>query len=386
MAAVNEITFLHDVCGILQENGFEGISRCVEILVDEAMRIERSQALAAQPYQRTDERKGYANGFKNKTVKSRIGSLTFSVPQVRGDVKFYPSALERGVRSERALKAAVAEMYVKGISNRKVTDVVEKLCGFEVSSADVSRAAALLDDELKPWRERPLGSTPYLLLDAKYEKVRIGGTVVSAAVLIAVGVLPDGHRSVLGVSVSLSEAEVHWREFLASLMERGMHGVVCVTADDHKGLNAALTAQLPGVLRQRCQFHLQQNAQKYVPRVTMREGVASDIRSIFNAPDIKEAQRFLTLTTSKYRKSAPQLSKWMEEAIPQGLTVFELPRHTQKKLRTTNGLERLNKEIERRTRVASLFPNTDSLLRLVSALLMEISEEWETGKVYMKNN
>lgn len=386
MAAVNEITFLQDVCGILQENGFEGISRCVEILVNEAMRIERSQALAAQPYQRTDERKGYANGFKNKTIKSRIGSLTFAVPQVRGDVEFYPTALERGVRSERALKAAVAEMYVKGISNRKVTDVVEKLCGFEVSSADVSRAAALLDDELKPWRERSLGSTPYLLLDAKYERVRIGGSVVSAAVLIAVGVLPDGHRCVLGVSVSLSEAEVHWRDFLSSLMERGMHGVVCVTADDHKGLNAALTAQLPGVLRQRCQFHLQQNAQKYVPRVTMREGVAADIRSIFNAPDIKEAQRFLTLTTSKYKKSAPQLARWMEEAIPQGLTVFELPRHSQKKLRTTNGLERLNKEIERRTRVASLFPNTDSLLRLVSALLMEISEEWETGKVYMKNN
>lgn len=386
MAAVNEITFLQDVCGILQENGFEGISRCVEILVNEAMRIERSQALAAQPYQRTDERKGYANGFKNKTIKSRIGSLKFAVPQVRGDVEFYPTALERGVRSERALKAAVAEMYVKGISNRKVTDVVEKLCGFEVSSADVSRAAALLDDELKPWRERSLGSTPYLLLDAKYERVRIGGSVVSAAVLIAVGVLPDGHRCVLGVSVSLSEAEVHWRDFLSSLMERGMHGVVCVTADDHKGLNAALTAQLPGVLRQRCQFHLQQNAQKYVPRVTMREGVAADIRSIFNAPDIKEAQRFLTLTTSKYKKSAPQLARWMEEAIPQGLTVFELPRHSQKKLRTTNGLERLNKEIERRTRVASLFPNTDSLLRLVSALLMEISEEWETGKVYMKNN
>lgn len=386
MAAVNEITFLENVCGILKENGFDGISRCVEILVNEAMCIERSQALAALPYQRTDERKGYANGFKSKTIKSRIGSLTFAVPQVRGDVTFYPSALERGIRSERALKAAIAEMYVKGISNRKVTDVVEKLCGFEISSADVSRAAAMLDNELKPWRERELGSTPYLLLDAKYEKVRIGGSVISASVLVAVGVLPDGHRSILGVSVSLSEAEVHWREFLASLMERGMHGVVCVTADDHKGLNAALTAQLPAVLRQRCQFHLQQNAQAYVPKVTMREEVAADIRAIFNAPDIIEAQRFLSLKVNKYKECAPHLSKWMEDAIPQGLTVFQLPKHVQKKLRTTNGLERLNKEIERRTRVASLFPNTESLLRLVSALLMEISEEWETGKTYIRNN
>lgn len=384
MAAVSETTFLDDVCGILQENGFEGIPRCVEILVNEAMRIERSQVLAAEPYERSEARRGYANGFKSKTVKSRIGSLKLSVPQVRGDVKFYPSALERGVRSERALKAAVAEMYVKGVSNRKVTDVVEKLCGFEISSADVSRAVATLDEEVKPWRERPLGSVPYLLLDARYEKVRIGGSVVSASVLVAVGVLPCGHRSILGVSVSLSEAEVHWREFLVSLMERGMHGIKCITSDDHKGLHAAINAILPGVLRQRCQFHLQQNAQAYVPRVNMRAGVAADIRTIFNAPDVKEALRFLALTITKYKKSAPQLAQWMEKAIPEGLTVFELPAHLQKKLRTSNGLERLNKEIARRTKVAGLFPNPESLLRLVSAILMEISEEWETGKIYVK--
>ena len=383
-AAMSENTFMTEVCGILQENGFEGVSRCVEILINEAMRIERSRALCAAPYERTEERKGHANGFKGKTVRSRIGSLNLSVPQVRGDVSFYPSALERGVRSERALKAAVAEMYVKGISNRRVTAVVEELCGFSVSSADVSRSVALLDEELKPWRERPLESVPYLILDARYEKVRIGGSVVAASLLVAVGVRPDGRRSVLGVSVALSEAEVHWREFLASLMERGMHGVLCVTADDHKGLNAALNAQLPGVLRQRCQFHLQRNAQAYVPKVTMRAGVATDIRTIFNAPDLKEAQRFLTLTITKYKKSAPQLSKWMEEAIPQGLTVFSLPSHVQKKLRTSNGLERLNKEIARRTRVAGLFPNTEALLRLASAILMEISEEWETGKIYLK--
>lgn len=275
-------------------------------------------------------------------------------------------------------------MFVKGVSNRKVTDVVEKLCGFQISSADVSRSVAMLDEELKPWRERPLESIPYLLLDARYEKVRIGGTVVSASVLVAVGVLPDGHRSILGVSVALSEAEVHWRDFLVSLMERGMHGVKCVTSDDHKGLNAALNAVLPGVLRQRCQFHLQRNAQGYVPRVAMRGNVAADIRSIFNAPDIKEAQRFLALTVTKYKKSAPQLSLWMEKAIPEGLTIFSLPTHLQKKLRTSNGLERLNKEIARRTKVATLFPNTESLLRLVSAILMEISEEWETGKIYVK--
>jgi transposase-like protein len=384
MSALNESTFLNEVCDILQENGFSGVPRCVEILVNEAMKIERSKALGAAPYERSQERTGHANGFKPKTLTTRIGPLTFAVPQVRGGVSFYPSALERGVRSERALKLAVAEMYVKGISTRRVSDVVEQLCGASVSSADVSRAAALLDDELNNWRQRSLEAIKYLILDARYEKVRIGGSVVSASVLVAVGIRPDGHRNVLGVSVALSEAEVHWREFLASLLERGMHGVICVTADDHKGLNAALNAIMPGVLRQRCQFHLQLNAQAYVPRVNMRQDAAADIRAIFNAPDSKEARRLLNLAVTKYQRSAPQLAHWIEENIPHGLTVFQLPRHVRTKLRTTNALERLNKEIARRTKVAGLFPNPDSVLRLVSAILMEISEEWETGKVYLK--
>jgi len=380
----SESTFLTEVVGILNEHGFDGVSRCVEILINEAMRIERNNALKAGPYERSENRKGYANGFKPKTVRSRIGNLTFEVPQVRGDVSFYPSALERGIRSERALKVAIGEMYVNGISTRRVTKVVEEMCGLQISSSDVSRASALLDEELNKWRNRPLGTIKYLILDARYEKVRIDGSVVSAAVLIATGVQPDGHRSVLGVSVSLSEAEVHWRSFLTSLMERGMHGVVCVTADDHSGLTAALNAVLPGVKRQRCQFHLQQNAGHYVPKVSMREEVAASIRAVFNAPDKTEANRLLQQAIVKYKKKASQLAEWMDINIPQGLPVFDLPEKVRKKLRTTNGVERLNRELARRTKIAGLFPNTDSLLRLSSALLMEISEEWETGKAYIK--
>lgn len=384
MDVQSESTFLTEVVGILNEHGFDGVSRCVEILINEAMRIERNNALKAGPYERSENRKGYANGFKPKTVRSRIGNLTFEVPQVRGDVSFYPSALERGIRSERALKVAIGEMYVNGISTRRVTKVVEEMCGLQISSSDVSRASALLDEELNKWRNRPLGTIKYLILDARYEKVRIDGSVVSAAVLIATGVQPDGHRSVLGVSVSLSEAEVHWRSFLTSLMERGMHGVVCVTADDHSGLTAALNAVLPGVKRQRCQFHLQQNAGHYVPKVSMREEVAASIRAVFNAPDKTEANRLLQQAIVKYKKKASQLAEWMDINIPQGLTVFDLPEKVRKKLRTTNGVERLNRELARRTKIAGLFPNTDSLLRLSSALLMEISEEWETGRAYIK--
>jgi len=218
------------------------------------MAIQRSQALQAQPYERTEERRGYANGFKPKTVNTRMGAITFEIPQTRG-LEFYPS-VERGVRSERALKLAVAEMYVQGVSTRKVTEVMQELCGLEVSSTQVSRAMQSLDEELMAWRKRPLGEIPYLVVDARYEKMRHGGSVVCCAVLIAVGITPDGHRTLLGVSVSLTEAEIHWREFFGNLQDRGPHGVQLIISDDHAGLKAAREARFAGVGWQRCQFHL----------------------------------------------------------------------------------------------------------------------------------
>jgi transposase-like protein len=220
-------------------------------------------------------------------------------------------------------------------------------------------------------------------LDARYEKVRQDGAVVSCAVLIATGVMEDGRRTVLGTSVSLSEAEVHWRDFLLSLKKRGLHGVELITSDDHIGLKSALKSVFPSVPWQRCQVHLQRNATAYVPKVSMRKEVASDLRSIFNAPNMTEAKRLLEMNVEKYKTKASRLSSWMEENIPEGLTVFTLPESQRKKLRSTNMVERLNKEIKRRTRVATLFPNEASLLRLVSSILVEISEEWETGRKYL---
>lgn len=371
-----------DLVELLAEHGFDGMAQAITILFNEAMKLERTESLGAALYERSEHRRGYANGYKPKTIRTRVGAITVNVPQARG-VEFYPSTLERGERSERALKLAVAEMYVQGVSTRKVAAITEELCGFQVSSTQVSRAAQLLDEELAQWRSRPLGETPYLILDARYEKIRHGGSVVDCAVLLAIGITPDGKRSVLGVSVSLSEAEVHWREFLASLGERGMHGVQLITSDDHAGLKAARKAVLPGIPWQRCQFHLHQNAMHYVPKVSMRKQVAADIRNVFDAPDRTAAERLLKQTLTKYQKSAPKLAAWLEENIPQGLTVFAFPAAHRRRLRTTNMLERVNKEIKRRTRVATLFPNDDSLLRLVSAVLIEISEDWETGKVYL---
>jgi transposase-like protein len=274
-------------------------------------------------------------------------------------------------------------MYVQGVSTRRVEAITKKLCGLDLTSTEVSRAAAELDEMLESWRTRPLGDVPYVILDARYEKVRHGGRVVSCAVLVAVGVDAEGKRSVLGVSVSLSEAEVHWRAFLRTLLERGLHGVRMVTSDDHQGLKAALAATLPGVLWQRCQCHLQRNAAAYVPRVAMRREVAEAIRAVFNAPDRSEADRQLGLLCERYRDKAPRLAEWAEANLPEGLAVMALPRGHQKRLRTTNGLERLNKEIKRRTRVATLFPNEASALRLATAVVMEISEDWETGRTYI---
>jgi putative transposase len=296
---------------------------------------------------------------------------------------FYPHSLEKGIRSERALKLALAEMYVQGVSTRKVAAITEQLCGFEVSSAQVSRAAAELDAVLEAWRTRPLGTYPYVYLDARYEKVRQDGQVRDAAVLIASGVDAAGKRAVLGVSVALSEQEVHWRTFLQSLLERGLRGVQLLISDAHGGLKAARLAVFGGMPWQRCQFHLQQNAQAYVPRQDLKREVAAAIRAIFNAPHLNEAKRLLAETVQQYRTIAPTLATWMEENLAEGLMVFAFPEAHRRLIRTTNGLERVNQEIRRRTRVARLFPNEASCLRLITAVVMEISEEWETGKAYL---
>jgi putative transposase len=207
--------------------------------------------------------------------------------------------------------------------------------------------------------------------------------VLDCAVLIALGVRPDGKRSILGVSVALNEAEVHWRSFLTSLQQRGLPAPLRLISDDHKGLGAARQAVFPGVPWQRCQFHLQQNAQTYVPRLDQRAPVAQAIRSVFDCPDRLTAQARLKVIVAEHAAAAPKLAAWMEENLPQGLATFAFPRAHQRRLRTTNPLERVNKELKRRTRVAGLFPNEASLLRLVSAILAETSDEWETGKIYL---
>ena len=374
---------LNTVLQLFTEQGLPGFAEGIRLLVDEAMRLERNQVLQAQPYERTPTRQGHANGFKAKTVATRMGAITFAVPQVRGGVDFYPSALEKGLRSEQALKLALAEMYIQGVSTRKVSAVLEKLCGLEISSTQVSQCAARLDTELTVWRNRPLGVFPYVVLDARYEKVRLEGRVLDCAVLIALGISPEGKRTILGVSAALSEAEIHWRAFLTTLQKRGLHGIQLLVSDAHAGLKAARTTVFPSIPWQRCQFHLQQNAQAFVTRLDHRATVAADIRNVLDSLDRPTADRRLKELVQRYAATMPKLANWLEENLPEGLTVLSFPHAHRRRLRTSNGLERVNQELRRRTRVIRLFPNEASLVRLVSALLVETSEDWETENLYL---
>lgn len=383
MTYQSDFTLPSEILEQIAEQGFEFLPELIRIVINAAMQAERQQYLQVAPYQHSPDRRGHSNGYKPKTIKSRMGEITLDVPQVR-EGGFYPGALEKGQRSERALTLTLAEMYVQGVSTRKVTAIVEQLCGSSVSSSMVSQAAKLLDETLEDWRNGPLGEFPYVFLDARYEKVRQSGQVREAAILFAVGVDLQGKRQILGVSVSLSEHEVHWRAFLQSLVARGLNSVQLIISDAHEGLKAARIAVFGGVPWQRCQFHLQQNAGAHVTRRDTRREVAEDLRTIFNAPDRHTAEAYLRKTVQKYAQTIPTLADWLEKNIPEGLTVFSFPASQRRRLRTSNGLERLSREIKRRTRVVSIFPNEAACLRLISAILMEINEEWQVDdRIYL---
>lgn len=382
MAQPSQHTPIEQLLELLTEHGSDGFAEALRLLLNAAMLFEREHFLQAAPYERTQQRRDYANGFKPKRLQTRLGQLDLSIPQVRSS-QFYPQALERGSRAERSLKLALAQMYLQGVSTRKVAAITEQLCGFEVTSSQVSRATAELDEHFQQWRERPLGEMVYLQVDARYEKVREGGVVIDEALLQAIGIDRQGKRHCLGVSVSRSEAEVHWREFLQSLTKRGLCGVELITSDDHAGLAAARKMVFPGVAWQRCQFHLQQNAGQYVVRVEQRGEVARELRAVFNATKREEADRLLSEMVKKYAERAPRLSAWLEENIAEGLTVMSYPVEHQRRLRTTNLCERVNRELKRRTRVVGVFPNAQSLLRLATAILMEMDEDWQSSTRYL---
>ena len=371
-------TTISNVLELLIAQGPQAMGPVMTSLFNLAMKLEREQFLEAGHYERTPSRRGYANGFKAKRVDTPAGTLRLNIPKTAGsDEPFYPVALERGSRSNRALMLAAAEMYIKGVSTRDVEKVFKELGVESLSASQVSRAAKLLEADLQTWRNRPLGAFRYLILDARYEKTREHGVCDDTAVLSAIGIGPDDKRRVLGVWVASSEAAVHWRDFLQSLVARGLTGVAFITSDDHPGLKAARKAVLPGARWQRCQFHLAQNAVHYAPNLSLRKTIGEDLRQVWNAPNLYEAEAALKSLVSVHREAAPKLANWLENNVPEGLSVFTLPPEHRLRMRTSNLIERaIQQELKRRTRKIRVFPNEASLERLVTAILVEIDEKW----------
>jgi transposase-like protein len=353
-------------------------------VLQELLEAEMTEHVGAAPYERTTERKGHRNGHKPRTLRTRVGTLNLLVPQDR-EGTFSTRLFSRYQRNEKALVLALMEMYVEGVSTRKVKDVTEELCGTSFSKSLVSSLAGRLDAELESWRSRLLEAQgyPYVFVDARYEKVRVDRRVVSQGVLIVSGVRYDGFRELLGVEVADTESEATYQELFRSLKRRGLSGVELVISDDHEGLKAAIARHFQGASHQRCQVHYARNLLGMVSYARRKE-LAADLRAIFAAPDRDQALQIATSVAEEWRKKGNQrVAERIEEHVEECLTCLAFPESHRRRIRTTNGLERLNQEIKRRTRVVRIFPNEESCLRLVTALAVEQSEEWITGRRYL---
>lgn len=359
------------------------LAKVLELGLQALMEAERDAYVGAEPFERTGVRRSQRNGYKARGLVTRVGTLELRVPQTR-DGRFYPSLLERYQRSEGALMAALAECYVQGVSTRKVARVCEELFGDTLSHETVSQYAARLEEELDPWRMRALeGAYPYVILDARYEKARVGHRIVDVAVLVALGVSEEGYREVLAVDVAHGETQTSWSDFLDALVERGLKGVKLVVSDAHPGLGEARRRHLPGVPWQRCQRHFLDNALEKAPKA-LEDELHERLREVWDGEGgYEEARQRLSVLVADLEAKDPALAEWLEVEGEDTLSCFHFPPEHRRRIRTTNGLERVNQELKRRTRVVRIFPNPESCLRLVTALLKEYHEDWITGRRYL---
>ena len=363
-------------------NDRDFLRRIVENFCQRLLEDEMRQHLQAHFYQRTDKRRGYRNGYKPRRLKTRVGTLELLVPQDR-EGAFQTELFSRYQRSEKALVASLMQMYIEGVSTRKVKDITEKLCGTSFSKSHISEITKGLDEEIRIWRNRPLEQEyPYLIVDARYEKVRIEKQVLSQGVLIIVGIGKDGHREILTMEIANTETKESWGRVFRSLKERGLKGVRLVVSDDHQGLRWAIGRYFQGASWQRCQVHFSRNLLDCIPRKDKGK-VAKEIASIFESPDHYFASARVDEIITKYQDLYPKFSKKLEEGVEDALACYHFPASHRRRLRTTNMLERLSQEIKRRTRVVRIFPNEEACLRLISALCIEQNEEWLTGKRYL---
>jgi len=354
----------------------------VEEVMQQVLEAEMDEALGAEKGERTPNRQGYRSGHYPRTLITRVGKLELRVPQDRQG-RFRTEVFERYQRSEKALVGALAEMYIQGVSTRKVKAITEELCGHEFSASTVSRINESLDGELAKFAERRLEEEyPYLVLDARYEKVREDGVVRSQAVLVAIGINREGRRCVLGVGLANRESTTSWREFLLGLKQRGLRGVELVVSDDHAGLKQAIVEILPEAVWQRCYVHFLRNALDYLPRKA-NDDCLVELRWLYDRHDLEQARQDLAVWLNKWQAKYPKLCDWVEANIEETFTFYRLPVEHHKHLKSTNLLERINEEIKRRTLVVRIFPNAASCLRLVRALAAEIHEDWIEATRYL---
>ena len=354
----------------------------VQEVVQQVLEAEMDEVLGAEKGERTASRQGYRSGYYGRTLVTRVGKLELRVPQDRQG-RFRTEVFERYQRSEKALVGALTEMYVQGVSTRKVKAITEELCGHEVSASTISRMNEKLDDELDRFAKRPLSEPyPYVVLDARYERVRENGVISSRAVMIAIGIDWEGRRNILAVELANRESLSSWKEFCLALKERGLHGVELVISDDHAGLRKAIAEVFTEAVWQRCYVHFLRNSLDYLPRKADNDCL-TELRWIYDRRSIEEARQDLAAWLKKWSGRYPKLCDWVENNIEETLTFYRLPRQHHKNLKSTNLLERLNEEIKRRTLVVRIFPNRAACLRLVRALAVEMHENWIEATRYL---
>ena len=370
-----------DLKGLLA-GGEDFIRAAIEALVQAALEAEMTEAIGAEKGERTGTRVSYRSGYYSRSLITRVGTLELRVPKDRMG-RFSTELFERYQRSEKALVGTLAEMYVQGVSTRKVKAVTEVLCGHSFSASSISAINKSLDENLKAFAERRLSENyPYLILDARYEKVREAGVIVSQAVLVAVAVDEDGRRQILAVELANRESRSSWREFLSRLKQRGLTGVEFVVSDDHPGLKQAVCEVVPQAAWQRCHVHFLCNALDYVPR-KVDDDCLQELRWFYDRRDLAEVRRDIAQWLAKWQAKYPRLCDWVEDNVEETLTDYRLPLAHHKHMKSTNMLERLNQELKRRTHVVRIFPNAESCLRLVRALAVEMHENWLEATRYL---
>ena len=361
----------------------EAFSKLMEAILNQVLLSQSTELLGAEPYERSEDRTAYRNGFRDRELTTRIGTISLTVPRHRNG-NFSTSMFERYQRSEQALMLSMIEMVINGVSTRKVEKITEELCGKSFSKSMVSELCKKLDPVVEAFRNRPLDiDYPFVMVDAIYIKVRENGRVKSKALLIAVGVNAEGQREIIGFSLANSESETSWGEFFQSLLKRGLKIPRLITSDNHLGLIAAIRKHFQGTSWQRCQTHFSRNLLDHAPKAVQQK-LKEDIRNIYEAIDQESARSAKAKLMDKYETTAPKAMKLLDEAFDDITAVLSLPLKYRKRLRTTNGVERLNEEIRRRERVIRIFPNEQSAIRLMGALLMEHDEKWATGRKYFE--